>query len=92
MVKELSERYDMVILDTPPVGLVTDAVLSMKNSDIQIYVMRSEYSKREYSKAIESLRKRNQFSNLTVVFNSVKRGGSSHSGYGYGDGYGYYED
>lgn len=90
MLDELKTRYDMVILDTPPVGLVTDAVLSMKNSDIQIYVMRSEYSKREYVKAIESLRKRNQFSNLAVVFNSVKKGGSSYAGHGYG--YGYYEE
>ncbi len=88
MLDELKTRYDMVILDTPPVGLVTDAVLSMKNSDIQIYVMRAEYSKREYVKAIENLRKRNQFTNLTVVFNSVKKGGSSYAGYGYG----YYED
>lgn len=92
MIDNLKQKYDMVILDTPPVGLVTDAVLSMKNSDIQVYVMRSEYSKREYVKAIESLRKRNQFSNLTVVFNSVKKGDGSYAGHGNGYGYGYYEE
>jgi tyrosine-protein kinase Etk/Wzc len=92
MLESLTQKYDMVILDTPPVGLVTDAVLSMRNSDIQIYVMRSEYSKRDYVKAIENLRKKNQFTNLTVVFNGVKKAGNSYGNYGYGYGYGYYEE
>ena len=38
ILEDLRSRYDLVILDTPPVGLVTDAVLSMKLSDLQMYV------------------------------------------------------
>ncbi|MEP4534479.1 MAG: polysaccharide biosynthesis tyrosine autokinase [Cyclobacteriaceae bacterium] len=91
MLKGLSERYDVVILDTPPVGLVTDAVMSMKNSDLQLYVVRSDYSKRSFVKSIENLKKTNQFSNLSVIFNSLNNPGSSY-GYGYGYGYGYYDD
>ncbi|MEP1890228.1 MAG: polysaccharide biosynthesis tyrosine autokinase [Cyclobacteriaceae bacterium] len=91
MLKALSERYDIVILDTPPVGLVTDAVMSMKNSDLQLYVVRSDYSKRSFIKSIENLKKTNQFSNLSVIFNSLNNPGSSY-GYGYGYGYGYYDD
>ncbi|WP_258105251.1 polysaccharide biosynthesis tyrosine autokinase [Marinoscillum sp. MHG1-6] len=88
MLDHLSKQYDLVVLDTPPVGLVTDAVLSMKNSDIQFYVLRSDYSKRAYLKTLETLQKMNNFTNLGVIFNSVKNSGS----HGYGYGYGYYED
>lgn len=89
----LKSQYDLIILDTPPVGLVTDAVLSMKKSDLQLYAVRSDYSKRSFIKSIENLKKINQFKNLTVIFNGVKAGGKGYGhGYGYGYGYGYYED
>lgn len=92
LLKELQEIYDMVILDTPPVGLVTDGILVMKKADLQLYVVRSGYSKRAFTKTIEQLRRTNKFDKLTVIFNSLK--GSSGYGYGYGYGYGsgYYEE
>ena len=91
LLSKLKEEYDMIILDTPPVGLVTDAVQSMKKSDLQLYVMRADFSKRSFVKSIDNLKKINQFSNLTVVFNSLKSNGRGY-GYGYGSGYGYYEE
>jgi len=88
MIDELKSKYDLVILDTPPVGLVTDAILSMKKSDIQFYVVRANYSKRSFVKSIDKLRGMNQFNQLSVIFNGV----NSSAGYGYGYGYGYYEE
>lgn len=91
LLEELKSRYDLIILDTPPVGLVTDAVLSMKMSDLQFYIVRADYSKRSFSKSVDNLKKINRFSNLTVIFNSLNTGSKSY-GYGYGYGYGYYDD
>ncbi|MEM6830108.1 MAG: polysaccharide biosynthesis tyrosine autokinase [Bacteroidota bacterium] len=94
LLDDLKKRFDVIILDTPPVGLVTDAKLAMAKSDIQLYVVRADYSRRSFSKVINDLKASNQFSYLTVVLNSV----SFSSGYGYGYGgyspYGgtYYED
>ncbi len=90
---ELKKKYDLIILDTPPIGLVTDAVQSMKKSDLQMYIMRADYSNRSFIKSLENLKKVNRFSNLTIVFNSMKSNGRGY-GYGYGAGYahGYYED
>ncbi len=91
---DLKKRFDVIILDTPPVGLVTDAKLAMAKSDIQLYVVRADYSRRGFSKVINDLKASNQFSYLTVILNSV----SFSSGYIYGYGgyntYGgtYYED
>lgn len=92
LVNNLKKDYDTVVLDTPPVGLVTDGILAMKSADLQIYVLRSDYSKREYVNTLNDLKKLNKFKNLTVIFNSL--GDGMGYGYGYGKGYsdGYYED
>ena len=90
LLSKLKKDFDVIILDTPPVGLVTDACLVMVKSDIQIYVMRADYSKRSYTKVINDLKDSSQFSNMIAILNAV----SSTSGYGYSYGYnyGYYED
>ncbi|MEO1256566.1 MAG: polysaccharide biosynthesis tyrosine autokinase, partial [Bacteroidota bacterium] len=48
MLDELKASFDVVILDTPPVGLVTDGRLVMKFCDIQLYIVRADYSKRNF--------------------------------------------
>lgn len=85
----LKKTYDVIFLDSPPVGLVTDGILVMKKADLPIYVVRADYSKRSYLKSVHSLISNNKFEHLSVVLNGVKSGKGS---YGYGYGYGYYED
>lgn len=87
--EELRSKYDIIFLDSPPVGLVTDGILVMKKADLPIYVVRADYSKRSYLKSVHSLVSNNKFEKLSVVLNGVKTGQGS---YGYGYGYGYYED
>lgn len=91
--EELKWKYDIIFLDSPPVGLVTDGVLVMQKSDIPIYVVRADYSKVAYLKSVHRLISNNKFKNLSVVFNGVKtsRGDTYGYGYGYGDN-GYYEE
>ena len=84
---ELKSQFDIIILDTPPVGLVTDGVLAMRKSDLTIYIFRSDYSKKSFVTSLNNLVRMGQFSNLSAVLNSVK----STRGYGYGYGYGYGE-
>ena len=92
LLKELEQTYDTIILDSPPVGLVTDGILVMKKADLQLYVVRSGYTQRNYLKTIDQLRRTNKFDKLTVIFNSLSGSGSYGYGYGYGYGHGYYED
>ncbi len=84
----LKETYDIIILDTPPVGLVTDGILVMRKSDISMYVVRADYSKKAFLKGINKLVTVNKFQNLALVLNSL----SSSSSYGYGYGNHYYEE
>lgn len=87
--EELRRTYDVVFLDSPPVGLVTDGILVMKKADLPIYVVRADYSKRSYLKSIHNLISNNKFDHLSVILNGVN---TSRGSYGYGYGYGYYEE
>jgi len=90
LLEKLKQYYDVIILDTPPVGLVTDGILVMRKSDLPIYVVRADFSKKVFLKNINKLYTVNKFKNLALVLNSI----SHRQGYGYGYGYGnqYYEE
>ena len=95
MLDTLKETYDVIIIDTPPVGLVTDAVLIMQKVDVCLYVTRANYTKKFFTRTIKKLMA-NNFGNLALILNAVKRN-SSYGGYGFGygkyGGYGgYYSD
>ena len=91
---KLGKKFDVIILDTPPVGLVTDGILAMQRADLSIYVFRADFSKKSFVNSLNNLVKTNQFKNLSVIVNSVKytRGYGYGYGYGYGQGNGYYDD
>jgi capsular exopolysaccharide synthesis family protein len=85
VINRLKELYEFVIIDTPPVGLVTDGIMAMKKTDVSIYVLRANYSKKEFLQNIERIQKLHKIKNISVVFNAVP---SNNKMYGYG----YYED
>ena len=91
LLEQLKQNYDTIILDTPPVGLVTDGILAMKKADIAIYAIRADYSRKDFVNTLNRLAKTNRFNNLSIVLNSVQITGKKGYGYGYGYGKGYYE-
>ncbi|RJE71364.1 tyrosine-protein kinase [Reichenbachiella sp. MSK19-1] len=91
-ISELKEKFDIIMLDTPPVGLVTDGILVMKKSDLPLYVVRANYSKRSYLKSVHGLIRNNKFHNMSVIFNSASNKGTYGYGYGSGGTSGYYEE
>jgi capsular exopolysaccharide synthesis family protein len=87
IVDELKELYDVVIIDNPPVGLVSDGVKNLTEADIPIYVFKSHYSKRNFAYRVKELFEMQQLKSLNVILNGVQSSRSSIYGYGYGDGY-----
>ncbi|MDO1445554.1 polysaccharide biosynthesis tyrosine autokinase [Rhodocytophaga aerolata] len=87
LLKELHQFYDVIVIDTPPVGLVTDGILVMKKADLPVYVVRADYSKRYFIKNINKLIKNNNFGRLSIILNAFKH----LSQYGYGYDYSYYQ-
>ncbi len=96
LLNELDEIYDVIIIDTPPVGIVTDALSNLQRANYPIYVMKANVSKRHYIDNINNLIENKKMDNLSIVLNGVnvhsRRYGSYGYGYGYGYGSGYYTD
>ena len=97
----LKERYDYIVIDTPPLGIVTDAYLLMKHSDVNLYVVRQGVTnKNVFESVIKEVESRGLKAN--IIINGIKqeksygyRYGSYRYGYGYsmyGRGGGYYND
>jgi capsular exopolysaccharide synthesis family protein len=87
LLEELKKHYDIIILDTPPVGLVTDGIQAMMRADISIYIFRANYSKREFVSNLQRIVSINKIVNVTTLLNALPSSKKS-SAYGYG----YYED
>jgi capsular exopolysaccharide synthesis family protein len=83
MLDELREQYDFVLMDTPPVGLVTDGIMAMKRADISIYVFRANYSKKDFLHNLQRILKVNKFTNVTTLLNAVPSTKESYYGSGY---------
>jgi capsular exopolysaccharide synthesis family protein len=82
----LRERYDYIVMDTPPVALIADAFELMRFSDANIYVMRQNYTRRQVLTFVDNLHRTNQFPKGSIVLNDFMH--ELASGYGYG----YYEE
>ncbi len=72
VIEELRANYDYIIVDAPPMGALTDAILLMKLADISLVVFRSEYSEKEYLKSLEDMTQTYEISNVGIVLNDVK--------------------
>jgi tyrosine-protein kinase Etk/Wzc len=96
IIKELQIDYDFVIIDNPPIGLVSDAMELLKKADYPIYVFKNEYSKKYFVNNVDKLMLDKGINKLSVILNAVENGISGYGGgYGYGYEYGYgdyYED
>ena len=85
LIDELKKIYDYIILDTPPVGIVTDARLLLSRSDLVLYVFKANYSKRDFIDIVNNLNNEEDVKKITVVVNDIKK----EKEYGYQ--YGYYK-
>ncbi len=96
MIVSLKQRFDFIIMDTAPVGPVTDAQLLSQYGDVSLFVIRHNHTPNHFVKEIEVLNKQKKFGNMAILFNGIKPRGTSifnfgFGGYGngYGNGYGY---
>jgi tyrosine-protein kinase Etk/Wzc len=87
LIHNLKKEFDYLIIDTAPVGIVTDALLLEKFADITFYVVREEYTHKPQLELINDLKQLSKIRNPYLIVNDVK---FKKAGYGYGYGYGSY--
>lgn len=94
--EDVKKRFDFIILDTPPVAVVTDAQVVSKYSDLTLYMVRQKHTYKKHIDVIEELRAGNKLKNIHVVLNDVSLVAGYNHGYGYGfrfdEGYDYYQE
>lgn len=84
----LRTQYDYIVVDTAPVGLVTDTMLISKFADVFVYVIRANHLKKNALAIPRDLHLNKKLPNMTVLLNGTNINKNS-GGYGYGYGYGY---
>ena len=88
----LKSEYDYIVVDSAPVGLVTDAQLLGKYSDTVLYVCRMNYTYKEQLRNADELMRTGKMQKMNLVVNDMKSKGGVY-GYGYGSyGADYFED
>jgi capsular exopolysaccharide synthesis family protein len=100
LVEHLQAGYDHIIIDTPPIGLVSDAMELLKLITVGFIIVRQDVTQKEGLRMINELYEEGKLSNFFTIFNDVKVGRKGKAfrygfmyGLGYGGyGYGYYEE
>jgi len=90
LVLELKQKYDYIILDTPPVGLVSDALELAQFADVTLYIVRQNYTKKDMITLLNTRIKRGELNNASIVLNGYENKAKYGTAYGYGYGYGAY--
>ncbi|WP_342976954.1 GumC family protein [Bacteroides finegoldii] len=92
-VETLKKNFDYVILDTAPIGMVTDTLLIGRVADLAVYVCRADYTRKAEYTLINELAENNKLPNLCTIINGLdlqKKKYGYYYGYGkYGKYYGY---
>ncbi|KAA3290807.1 CpsD/CapB family tyrosine-protein kinase [Akkermansia sp. BIOML-A17] len=83
------KKYDAVIIDTPPYGILADTAILAALSDISLYLIRSGMIDKRYFNQIQKLADSGKLPNLAYIINAVDFKSSSYSYYGYNYGYRY---
>lgn len=92
-IETLKANFDYVILDTAPVGMVTDTLLIGRTADLSVYVCRADYIRKVEFTLVNELSENNKLPNLCIAINGLdlqKKKYGYYYGYGkYGKYYGY---
>lgn len=85
MFDELRKQFDYIVVDTSPVGLVTDTIIVAKHADVFAYVIRQNYLNKQLLEVPKQLHTGKKLPNMAFILNDT----DYENTYGYGYGYGY---
>ncbi len=96
----VGRRFEVIVIDTAPVGMVSDALTLSKFADCTMYLVRQGHTFKKQIALIDELYRESKLPKVSIVINDVKNKpgygyyGYGRYGYGYGYGYGssYYEE
>jgi tyrosine-protein kinase Etk/Wzc len=90
-IEELKTLYDIIVIDNPPIGLVSEGIGILSMADCPIYIFKANYSKRSFANIVKDVVEKQRIKGLSVILNATDSKRNRY-GYGYGYGSGYYEE
>ena len=88
LITALRSEFDYILIDAPPVGLVTDAQILSQFADVTFFLVRHNVTRKDHITLLNEMFLKKVFKNLNIVFNSID---VSSLGYGYRYDYSYYQ-
>jgi len=93
LLDDLKSKYDYVILDTPPIGLVADALELVEYCDVTLFVVRQNLTKKSMLSLVNEKLKKGELKNVSIILNGFENKAKYGYAYGYGSyGNGYHEE
>ncbi|MFN5649831.1 MAG: GumC family protein [Sphingobacteriales bacterium] len=102
LMDRLKQDFDVLVIDTAPIGLVSDSVILGKFADATLYVVRHNQTFKKQLQLLRENHSKNRLPRISIVINDIKAnssygryygyGGNGYEGYGYGYGTQYFED
>lgn len=84
MINQLKQQYDYILFDTAPVGLISDALELMKYADLTMFVMKANYSKKDFIEVAHHVAEKKDSKGFGIILNAVSQKNITA---GYGGGY-----
>jgi tyrosine-protein kinase Etk/Wzc len=96
LIASCKEQFDYIVIDTAPIGAVSDSLLLNRLADVNLYIVRADYTPKKNIIDANAIFKKQRLNNMYFVLNSFDMHKSAYTyryGYGKKDGYGYgYDD
>lgn len=89
IMSEIKQEYDVIVLDCPPAGLVSETKELFKHSDVNFFIFRQGFSNKSNIQILNNLIEKGGVSKIYAILNDVHIDKGYGFGYGYGYGYGY---
>jgi capsular exopolysaccharide synthesis family protein len=89
LLKTLEASYDVIIIDSTPLRVVSDAMIIEPKCNLTFYLVRQSVTPKSIIEKLDNDMEAYNFKNVVLVFNGVKKRGFGKYSYGYGFGYGY---
>jgi capsular exopolysaccharide synthesis family protein len=81
LIEELKKRYDYIIIDSSPIGMVTDAYALAAMSDLTLFIVRNNKTNKTFFKRLSTQLKQDNLKNIYSIINDVQDDGSRYSKY-----------
>tara|TARA_B100000161_G_C33377237_1_gene336182 strand:- start:380 stop:685 length:306 start_codon:yes stop_codon:yes gene_type:complete len=88
-IKDLKKEYEYIIIDSAPIFIVSDSISLMESVDLNIYILRQNYTKRELLYYANSFYDSEKLKNISIILNDVDFSDNYAYNYAYIYGYNY---